>query len=141
MCGSQSIPGAAIMNHRRIEEESMSILQTAMKHGARSLPFVPKAGPVDRVKALLRAPSLLKLVWYLFQDNRVPVWQKGAALSAFLLVVSPLDVIQAIPVIGEASDVMMAMLILDTFVKVAPAEVVNEHITRLNLQGKIPLRV
>lgn len=111
-----------------------------LKHGLRQIPFMPAMGPIDRVKALVRAPSVARLVWALFQDPRVPVWQKGAALSALAVVVSPLDLIQAIPVVGEVSDVILALFILDSFIKLAPAAVVNEHITRLNLQGRIPLR-
>jgi uncharacterized membrane protein YkvA (DUF1232 family) len=111
-----------------------------LKQGIHKLPFVPSFGPVGRAKALMRAPSVARLVWVLFQDPRVPVWQKGAALSALAVVVSPLDLIQAIPVVGEISDLVLALFILDTFVKMAPTAVVNEHITRLNLQGRIPLR-
>lgn len=111
-----------------------------VKQGLGKLPFVPALGPIDRAKALLRAPSVGRLVWALFQDPRVPMWQKGAALSALAVVVSPLDLIQVIPVVGEMSDVILALFILDTFVKLAPASVVNEHIVRLNLQGRIPLR-
>jgi uncharacterized membrane protein YkvA (DUF1232 family) len=126
----------------------MSKIQTVLKTGAKMgvkqglgrLPFVPALGPIDRAKALIRAPSVARLVWALFQDPRVPMWQKGAALSALAVVVSPLDIIQAIPVVGEISDLVLALFILDTFIKVAPAATVNEHIARLNLQGRIPLR-
>ena len=111
-----------------------------LKQGMRRLPFAPALGPIDRAKAFMRAPSVARLVWALFQDPRVPMWQKAAVLSALGIVVSPLDLIQAIPVVGEISDVMLAMFILDAFVKLAPAEAVNEHITRLGLEGRIPLR-
>jgi len=126
----------------------MSKIQTVLKTGAKigvkqglnQLPFMPAIGPIGRAKALIRAPSVGRLVWALFQDPRVPMWQKGAALSALAVVVSPLDVIQAIPVVGEVSDVVLALFVLDMFIKVAPAAVVNEHITRMNLAGRIPLR-
>ena|SRR5581483_8877028 len=114
--------------------------QLGLKQGMRKLPFAPALGPIDRVKAFMRAPSVARLVWSLFQDTRVPMWQKAAALSALGLVVSPLDLIQAIPVIGEVSDLMLAMFILDGFIRMAPSEVVNDHIKRLNLEGRIPLR-
>lgn len=112
-----------------------------VKQGVKRLPFVSVLGPVGRAKAMMRAPSVARLVWALFQDPRVPVWQKGAVLSGLAIVVSPLDVIQAIPVVGEASDIMLALFILDGFIKLAPAAVVNEHIARLRLEGRIPLRV
>ena len=118
--------------------------KTVLKHGAkigvkqgmRKLPFAPALGPIDKAKALIRAPSVARLVWALFQDPRVPIWQKGAALSALGLVVSPIDLIQAIPVVGEISDLVLVLFILDTFVKLAPADVVNEHISRLGLEGE-----
>jgi len=105
----------------------MSKVDFLVKQGVKRLPMIPAMGPIGRAKALMRAPSIGRLVWALFQDPRVPVWQKGAALSALALVLSPLDLIQAIPVVGEASDLILAM-------------VVNEHILALNLQGRIPLR-
>src|SRR5579884_1256748 len=111
-----------------------------MKHGLKRVPLVPDLGPIGRFKALMRAPSVAKLVWALFQDPRVPVWQKAGVLTALVVVVSPIDVLQAIPIVGEISDIVMALFILDTFIKVAPGEVVNEHIVRLNLQSRIPLR-
>jgi len=114
--------------------------KVGLKQGMRKLPFVPAMGPIDRAKAFMRAPSVARLVWALFQDPRVPIWQKAAALSALGIVVSPLDLIQAIPVVGEISDVMLAMFILDGFIRLAPAGVVNDHIGRLGLEGRIPLR-
>jgi uncharacterized membrane protein YkvA (DUF1232 family) len=108
--------------------------------GMRKLPLAPALGPIDRFKALLRAPSVARLVWSLFQDSRVPIWQKVAALSALGVVISPLDIMQAIPVIGEISDIALAMFILDSFIRLGPAEVVNEHISHLRLEGRIPLR-
>gem|GEM_PF-3036817 len=118
----------------------MSAFQFLLKHGVKRMPFMPGMGPVARIKALLRAPSVARLVWALYQDPRVPVANKAAALAALAVVVSPFDLIQAIPVVGEVSDIVMALFILDTFIKTAPAAVVNEHIVRLNLQEKIPLR-
>ena len=118
----------------------MGVFNFLMKNGAKRLPFMPAMGPIDRTKALMRAPSVARLVWALYQDPRVPLWQKGGVLAALGLIVSPLDLVQAIPVVGEISDLFLGLLVLDTFIKMAPADVVNEHITRMNLQGKIPLR-
>lgn len=118
----------------------MSKLNFVVKQGLKRVPFMPALGPIDRAKALVRAPSVARLVWALFQDPRVPLWQKGGVLSALAIVISPLDLVQAIPVVGEVSDLFLALLILDAFIKLAPADVVNDHLIRLNLQGRIPLR-
>jgi uncharacterized membrane protein YkvA (DUF1232 family) len=140
------------MNQQNATESDGGItmvdMKTVLKHGAKiglrqgisRLPFAPALGPIERVKAFMRAPSIARLVWALFQDPRIPIWQKGAVLTSLGLVVSPLDLIQLIPVVGEISDVVLALFILDAFVKLAPADVVNEHITRLGLERRIPLR-
>jgi uncharacterized membrane protein YkvA (DUF1232 family) len=102
--------------------------------------MAPKMGPVERIKALMRAPSVGRLVWVLYQDPRVPIKLKGGALTALAVVVSPVDFMRRVPLVGELSDIVLAMFVLDTFIRLAPAEVVNEHIRRLNLQDKIPIR-
>lgn len=118
----------------------MGVFNFLLKSGVKRIPFMPALGPVDRAKALIRAPSVARLVWSLYQDPRVPLWQKGGVLAALGLIVSPLDVVQVIPVVGEISDIFLGLLVLDTFIKMAPGDVVNEHIVRMNLQNKIPLR-
>ena len=118
----------------------MSAVNQLLKEGMKQASFVPKMGPMERIKALMRAPSVARLVWVLYQDPRVPVALKGGALTALAVVVSPVDIIRRVPLVGELSDVVLAMFILDTFIRLAPGDIVNEHIVRLNLQNKIPLR-
>jgi uncharacterized membrane protein YkvA (DUF1232 family) len=100
-------------------------------------------GKVDRpgrVQALIRLPTLLRLGYALFRDERVPIWMRGSALGLLVLILSPLDLPGDIPVIGQFWDFTLAVTVLDLFIKTAPADVVNEHITRLGLERKIPLR-
>lgn len=93
-----------------------------------------------RVQALLRLPTLLRLGYALLRDERVPVWQRGAVLALLALVFSPVDVVGNVPVIGQLWDFTMAVTVLDLFIKWAPADVVNEHITSLGLQKRVPFR-
>jgi uncharacterized membrane protein YkvA (DUF1232 family) len=118
----------------------VSAVNQLLKEGMKHASMAPKMGPVERIKALMRAPSVGRLVWVLYQDPRVPIKLKGGALTALAVVVSPVDFMRRVPLVGELSDIVLAMFVLDTFIRLAPAEVVNEHIRRLNLQDKIPIR-
>jgi uncharacterized membrane protein YkvA (DUF1232 family) len=93
-----------------------------------------------RAQALLRLPTLLRLGYALFRDDRVPLWLRGLALTMLALIFSPIDFPGDIPVIGQFWDFTLAVAVLDLFIKTAPADIVNEHITRLGLEKKIPLR-
>lgn len=93
-----------------------------------------------RLQALRRLPTLLRLGLALLRDNRIPVWQRGTVVGLLGLVFTPIDVVSAIPVVGQFWDFTLAVVILDAFIQYAPAHVVNEHIIALGLQKKIPLR-
>ena len=94
----------------------------------------------NRIQALLRLPTLLRIGYRLIRDDRVPLWQRGAVLSLLALIFSPLDFIGDIPVIGQFWDFTLAVTVLEGFVQWAPPDVVNEHIRALGLEKKIPLR-
>jgi uncharacterized membrane protein YkvA (DUF1232 family) len=93
-----------------------------------------------RVQALVRLPTLLRLGYALFRDERVPLWLRGMALALLAVIFSPIDIPGDIPVLGQFWDFTLAVTVLDLFIKTAPAHVVNEHITRLGIEKKIPLR-
>ncbi|GAC1442982.1 MAG: hypothetical protein NVSMB52_00790 [Chloroflexota bacterium] len=94
----------------------------------------------NKIQALMRLPTVLRLGYALMRDSRVPMWQRAGVLGLIGLILSPIDLPGNVPVIGQAWDLSLAVAVLDTFIQWAPAPVVNEHIARLNLQGKIPLR-
>jgi uncharacterized membrane protein YkvA (DUF1232 family) len=94
----------------------------------------------SRIQTLVLLPSLLRLAVPLLRDRRVPFWQRASAVGLILLVLSPLDAIGDIPVVGQFWDFTLAVTILEAFIRMAPAEVVNEHIVELGLQRKFPLR-
>jgi uncharacterized membrane protein YkvA (DUF1232 family) len=121
-------------------EDAMSVINTLVKQGLKQTPLRTAMSPAETVVALFRVPSIARLVFALFQDTRVPLWNKGGALLALAAVISPFDLLEWIPVLGEVSDFLLALFILDMFIKLSPAAVVNEHIQRLNLAGKIQIR-
>lgn len=93
-----------------------------------------------RIQALMRLPTLLRLGYALFRDERVPLYMRVAAIGLLGLIFSPLDVVGDLPIIGQFWDFTLAVVVLEQFIKLAPAAVVNEHITELGLEKKIPLR-
>lgn len=94
----------------------------------------------NRIQALIRLPALLKLGVALLRDSRVPLWQRGAAVGAIALILSPIDAIGEIPIVGQFWDFTLAVVVLEAFIQLAPGHVVNEHIVAQKLQKKIPLR-
>lgn len=80
---------------------------------------------------VLKLPTYARLVWGLMRDPRVPVPLKGLLVGAFAYLVSPLDVIpDAIPVLGQADDLTVLLLVLDVFIRNAPADVRDDHMRR-----------
>jgi uncharacterized membrane protein YkvA (DUF1232 family) len=99
-----------------------------------------KVQRVGRIQALVRLPSLLRITVALLRDSRVPVWQRASVVGLVVLILSPIDVIGDIPLVGQFWDFTLAVTVLDAFIQMAPADAVNEHIVALGLQNKIPLR-
>jgi len=93
-----------------------------------------------RIMALRRLPTLLRLGYVLFKDERVPVWQRVAVVALLGLIFSPVDIANFVPVVGQFWDYTLAVVVLDAFIQMAPADVVNEHIRSLKLENKVPLR-
>ena|SRR5690349_19424628 len=93
-----------------------------------------------KVNALLRLPTLLRLGYNLFRDERVPLWLRIGTLSLLGLIFSPIDLVGDIPYIGQLWDFTLSVVVLEWFIRLAPADVVNEHITALGLEKKVPFR-
>jgi uncharacterized membrane protein YkvA (DUF1232 family) len=99
-----------------------------------------KVSKPGKMQALVRLPILLRLGYALIRDERVPMWQRATVLGVLGLIFSPIDVVGDIPVVGQFWDFTLSVVVLDTFISMAPASVVNEHIVRLGVQDKVPLR-
>ena len=80
---------------------------------------------------VLRLPTYARVVWGLMRDPRVPVPLKGLLVGALAYLISPLDIVpDAIPVIGQADDLTVLLLVLDLFIRNAPDDVRAEHMRR-----------
>ena len=99
-----------------------------------------KVSKPGKVQAPLRLPSLLRLGYALIRDERIPMWQRASVVSLLAFIFSPFDVIGDIPIIGQFWDFTLAVVVLDAFIAMSPATVVDEHIIRLGVQDKVPLR-
>lgn len=94
----------------------------------------------NRFQAVMRLPTLMRLGYALIRDERVPNWQRASTLGLLALIFSPLDLPGDIPLVGQFWDFTLSVVVLETFIKMAPADVVNEHIHRLHLERKVQLR-
>jgi uncharacterized membrane protein YkvA (DUF1232 family) len=92
---------------------------------------------LDGVKELAHLPQMGRLFVALLGDRRVPLWLKIAAGAGVIYVVSPIDAIpDQITGIGYLDDVIMLILMLETFIDHAPQAVVLEHCSRLGIDPR-----
>ena len=82
-------------------------------------------------RMIWKLPMYARVIWGLFRDPRTPLALKGLLGAALAYLVMPFDLIpDAIPIIGQADDLTVLMLVLDLFIANAPAEVRKEHMER-----------
>ena len=76
----------------------------------------------------LLAPRLVKLLWRLARDPRVPPRSKAILFVLTGYLVTPVDVIpDFIPGLGQLDDIVVAAFALDQMLNRVPADVVREH--------------
>ncbi|HET6648795.1 MAG TPA: DUF1232 domain-containing protein [Candidatus Limnocylindria bacterium] len=82
-------------------------------------------------RLVVKLPTYARLVWGILRDPRTPIGLKGMLAAALAYVVFPIDLVpDAIPILGQADDLTVLLLVLDLFIQNAPPEVRAEHITR-----------
>lgn len=83
---------------------------------------------------LLNLHHTARLFLALLLDRRVPVWHKASACCGLVYILSPLDVMpDFITGIGLVDDIIVALLIMQAFVELAPRAVVEEHCAKLRI--------
>jgi uncharacterized membrane protein YkvA (DUF1232 family) len=74
----------------------------------------------------------LMLVWKVLKDARTPLYLKAFPLLVAIYMLSPFDLVPAfIPVIGQLDDVALLLLAMKGFIRLAPQEVVGDHMQAL----------
>jgi uncharacterized membrane protein YkvA (DUF1232 family) len=82
-------------------------------------------------RLVIKLPTYARIVWGIVRDPRTPIGLKGMLVAALAYVVFPVDLIpDAIPILGQADDLTILLLVLDVFIQNAPPEVRAEHTTR-----------
>jgi uncharacterized membrane protein YkvA (DUF1232 family) len=80
-----------------------------------------------RMKALWELRRNALRVWRLFLDERVPAGLKVVTALGALFVISPLDPLSDIPVLGVLDDALLLTLVAWLFVRFCPPSVVAEY--------------
>jgi uncharacterized membrane protein YkvA (DUF1232 family) len=82
-------------------------------------------------RLIIKLPTYARVVWGLVRDPRTPVPLKGLLVAALAYVISPVDLVpDAVPILGQADDLTVLLLVLDLFIQNAPAAVRAEHMAR-----------
>ena len=82
-------------------------------------------------RMVIKLPTYARVVWGIVRDPRTPLGLKGLLIAALAYVVMPVDLIpDAIPILGQADDLTVLLLVLDMFIQNAPPEVRRDHMER-----------
>ncbi len=83
-------------------------------------------GPI-LMEGALALPNLAKLLVRLIRDPRVPVRSKALMVGTLTYLVTPLDLIPDIPIIGQTDDLLLIAYSLNHLIKTAGRDVITEH--------------
>lgn len=82
-------------------------------------------------RLIWKLPTYARVIWGMLRDPRTPVPLKGLLGAALLYLAVPIDLVpDVIPILGQADDLTVLMLVLDLFIANAPADVRAEHVAR-----------
>jgi uncharacterized membrane protein YkvA (DUF1232 family) len=103
-------------------------------------------------KIIFHLPNFIKLFWRLFQDPRVPIYQKTIPIlfGAFCVIIATIYFIglrmdlvpDFLPIIGMVDDIIISAAIIFVpgawiFVKICPKDVVLEHVRRIDEEKRM----
>jgi uncharacterized membrane protein YkvA (DUF1232 family) len=82
-------------------------------------------------RLIWKLPIYARVVWGLVRDPRTPAPLKALLAAGLAYVVVPIDLIpDAVPILGQADDLTVLLLVLDLFIANAPKEVRDEQMER-----------
>ncbi|HEX5726717.1 MAG TPA: DUF1232 domain-containing protein [Longimicrobiaceae bacterium] len=132
LVGPRRMAGARPRPRPRDDEEE----DEGEEDGHRRLPAPrlrrrPRAGDArdrETLKALIRdIPNFVKLFWRLARDRRVSVLDKALVAAVAAYVVSPIDLIPDIGVLGQVEDVYLLALVTRRLLNNAGIDVLLDH--------------
>ena len=86
---------------------------------------------VRMAQLVWKLPTYARLIWGLARDSRTPLHLKMLLGAGLVYLVTPIDLIpDALPIIGQADDLTVLLLVLDLFIANAPEDVRREHMER-----------
>jgi len=110
-----------------IDECSLLIIEDIINHMAKKLNEVRKARGILR-NGLTLIPNLLKLLFRLFKDSRVPVAEKVFVIAAIIYFLSPLDFLpDMIPFVGQVDDLYLISLTILRLLNRTNDSILREH--------------
>ena len=98
----------------------------------RMVKMARRAGGVTRMAQ--DGPKYVALFRRLFLDARVPAWGKAVVVAGIVFAVSPLNLPQFIPVVGQLDDIGIVLFVANLFFKQVPADVLAEHRQAVGLE-------
>ncbi len=89
--------------------------------------------PAQAIQFLFSLPKIIKLIYRLFKDARVPLHLKTVLVLALIYVISPIDLIPdlLIPVVGYMDDLFILIAASNYFLKKCPPQIVESHIRNI----------
>ncbi len=93
--------------------------------------------PVQVARFIYHLPTLVRLIFRLLNDNRVPFYPKLFPYFGIFYFVLPLVLLKDFPLVylGYLDDIIVLYLCLRTFLRRCPKALVQEHIRELT-RGK-----
>lgn len=80
------------------------------------------------MEAMLLVPNLVKLLFRLLRDRRVPRRRRLGMAAVGAYVASPVDLIpDFVPVLGGIDDLLVLAFAIDYLLEASPEEVIDEH--------------
>lgn len=109
------------------ESEPIEATLALVQHPLDTSEPVPMRSRQEMLKeAVLLGPNLIKLLYRLLRDKRVPRQRRLAMTLVAAYIVSPIDVIpDFVPVLGSVDDVLVLAFAIDYLLQASPPEVVD----------------
>ena len=86
---------------------------------------------------LAHLPNLVRLHWRLLCDRRVSVWAKALLVAGVAYFVMPVDLLPDFPLVGLGwlDDIVVLTIAGQTFMRLCPPRVVQEHVRLIDEGG------